>query len=87
MYYQREKYNKLTFIFLFLAIIIGMIGIIKSFQFFLLLALVLIGGSLVTESLYFFISFRKIDSLKQIIRAVLLIIIAIYFLIKLLKGS
>jgi|GEM_PF-1816454 len=87
MYHQREKFNKLTIIFLGLAIIIGLIGMIKSFQFFILIALVFIGGSLITEAFYFFISLRQIDSLKQIIRAILIIILAVYLLLKLLKGS
>src|SRR5690625_3079353 len=87
MYYQQEKYNKLTIICILFALIVGMIGMIKSFQFFILLAFIFIGVSLITESLSFFISFRKIDSLKQMIRAILIIILSLYLLIKLLKGS
>jgi len=86
LYHQREKYNRLTFLLISLALVFGVIGLFKSFQFLLLISFLCIGLSLITEAIYFLLSLRQMDSMKQFIRAILIVAITLFFLFKLMKG-
>lgn len=79
MYHQREKYLQLSFIMIGLAIITSVVAILKSYYSLILISLFLIAISLVAEALFLHLFHRKLEALKHIIRA-LLIVILVFFL-------
>lgn len=83
MYHQREKYLQISLITLGLAIIICIIAIFKSYYLLVFLSLLLISISLIAEALLLNLFHRPLESLKQLVRASLIIILLIFLFIKL----
>lgn len=82
MYRLRDKYVQLSIIALILAIITTFIAIIKSYYLLILFSFLLISISLIAEALFLNIFHRPIESLKQFIRAIIIIILIIFLFIK-----
>jgi len=86
MHHQREKYMLVSFISLGLAIIIGIIAILKSHYFFILFSFSLLAISLISDALFLNSSFRQMEGLKQFIRGAMLFILITYLLLYFLKN-
>ncbi|MEI3604263.1 hypothetical protein SPD48_01045 [Pseudogracilibacillus sp. SE30717A] len=80
MQHERDKYNLLSIGSLGLAILIGFIAMIKSTFLLIIVSFYMIAASLICEALLLNISFRQIEGLKQLARAIVLIIFVTYLL-------
>ncbi|MBO1002094.1 hypothetical protein ACFSKI_05805 [Pseudogracilibacillus auburnensis] len=87
MHHQRDKYNQISIVSLLLAFLIGLFAMIKSYQLIILFSLYLLTLSIVTEALLLNMSLRKTESIKQLIRGLILFILISYLFIKFVRGS
>ncbi len=86
MHHERDKYNLMSIGSLGLALIIGLFAMIKSFLLLIIISFYLIAVSLICEALLLNISFRQLEGIKQLARALVLIILITYLLFFVLRN-
>ena len=80
MFHKRQKLNKLSFISLFIALVLILFGLIKSMLILIILVLFLITISLFCEAVIHYLSFRQFEAIKSLSQSILLLIASIYLL-------
>src|SRR5699024_6081621 len=75
-----EKFIRLELMALSLMFVIGLIALIKKSTFLILLCLFLLGFSLLFEGLKNYHTYQQMDAIKQIVKAVMAFLFAIYLI-------
>lgn len=83
MKHPYEKFILIELITLACAAVIGLIALIKGYLFLILFCLFLISISLVCDGMMEWNLYKSIQALKQVARAVLIVLFSIYFLFQL----
>lgn len=82
MYRQREKYEHISYLALILAMITTFVAILKSYYLLVLFSLFLVSISLIAEALLLHMFHRQIESIKHLVRAILIIVLITFLFIK-----
>lgn len=82
MHRQREKYEQLSFLALILAMVTTFVAIFKSYYLLVLISLLLVSISLIAEALLLHMFHRQIESIKHLVRAILIIVLIAFLFIK-----
>lgn len=86
MHSQREKYHLLTFISLGLAVIFTFISIIKTMLVLIFFSFALLAISIISDALFLYLTYQKVQSIKQFVRGVtlfLLIAMLLFYVLRL----
>lgn len=75
-----QKFIRLELLALSLVCIVGVIALVKKSTFLILLCLFFLAISLLFEGLKYYQTYQQMDALKQIVKAIMVFLFAIYLL-------
>lgn len=84
MKHPHEKFIRIELLSIALALIIFIFSVIKGYLLFAIFSLLLIAVSLLSESMILLATHQKAQALKQGARAAIILLLAIYVLLKML---
>lgn len=82
MRHPYEKVIRIELISMISAVLIGIIALIKGYIIFIFICFFLITLSLLAEAIILWFTYQKVQSGKQLIRAFMILILAVYIAFK-----
>lgn len=83
MRHPYEKFIRIELVSMILAVLMGIIVLMKGFLILIFMCFFLIIISLLTDAILLWVTYQKIQSGKQLFRAIIMLILTIYLIFKL----